>query len=314
MLRLGSKGVRVRQLQILLNLSLGLNLYTDGIFGQGTHAAVLRFQRQNGLVQDGIVGSVTMGLLELKSSNKAIAKSKNPDPDVFNSVNLLNRDEYQTSKPHYVGATMHHTVSGGNPNDVVNNWEYDNREAATNVIIGREEVDGSDYWDGHAVLCIPKDCWGFHLALTRMGYKPSWNFNANKMYWSFEICSWGALKKVGGKFFDLSGRIQIPEYQVCKLQRPFRTFRYWHKFTDAQLHKTFQLLNWFSCEYSIDFTDTSSEPIEVNADWLELDWKALNLLRKLTTHSNFEAGKFDVFPQPELLEVIRSIYNGNKSC
>jgi hypothetical protein len=43
-------------------------------------------------------------------------------------------------------------------------------------------------------------------------------------------------------------------------------------------------------------------------DWFELSWDAMAGRRKLTTHTNFEYGKFDTFPQPELLNTIEEIY------
>ena len=63
MLRTGSRGDAVRKLQELLN-ALGYDCGSvDGIFGNKTYAAVLAFQKANGLAADGIVGSLTWGKL-----------------------------------------------------------------------------------------------------------------------------------------------------------------------------------------------------------------------------------------------------------
>jgi uncharacterized protein (TIGR02594 family) len=61
MLRRGSVGPEVRQLQTLLNsrLSPSPGLTVDGIFGPMTERAVLRFQKANGVMVDGIVGQQT---------------------------------------------------------------------------------------------------------------------------------------------------------------------------------------------------------------------------------------------------------------
>ena len=62
-LRTGSRGDAVRKLQELLN-ALGYDCGSvDGIFGSKTYAAVLAFQKANGLAADGIVGSLTWGKL-----------------------------------------------------------------------------------------------------------------------------------------------------------------------------------------------------------------------------------------------------------
>jgi hypothetical protein len=59
LVRSGSRGVYVAVLQDALN-TLGYNAGTiDGVFGPQTRDAVMRFQRANGLVVDGIVGCNT---------------------------------------------------------------------------------------------------------------------------------------------------------------------------------------------------------------------------------------------------------------
>jgi hypothetical protein len=63
-LSLGDRGQRVKLLQEKLN-ALGSHLTTDGIFGTGTHAAVVEFQARNGLTADGIVGPKTFQALGL---------------------------------------------------------------------------------------------------------------------------------------------------------------------------------------------------------------------------------------------------------
>lgn len=64
MMKKGSNGSDVRDLQILLN-SLGYNCGTaDGIFGAKTEAAVIAFQTANGLTPDGIAGNATIELLK----------------------------------------------------------------------------------------------------------------------------------------------------------------------------------------------------------------------------------------------------------
>lgn len=52
-LKVGSRGERVKQLQEKLNLN------ADGIFGKNTEVAVRKFQSENGLVVDGLVGPST---------------------------------------------------------------------------------------------------------------------------------------------------------------------------------------------------------------------------------------------------------------
>lgn len=65
----GSRGYDVWLLQH------ALNLYTDGIFGSLTDEAVRLFQKENGLVVDGIVGPKTWAKLGIVDDNSSIQKS-----------------------------------------------------------------------------------------------------------------------------------------------------------------------------------------------------------------------------------------------
>lgn len=63
LLKFGSTGSAVKKLQTFLN-ALGYNCGTvDGVFGAQTKAAVMAFQKANGLTVDGICGSETWGKL-----------------------------------------------------------------------------------------------------------------------------------------------------------------------------------------------------------------------------------------------------------
>lgn len=63
MLRLGSRGARVRELQHLL-VRAGYPVNVDGDYGPATHAAVREFQAAAGLEVDGVAGPQTMRALE----------------------------------------------------------------------------------------------------------------------------------------------------------------------------------------------------------------------------------------------------------
>lgn len=63
MLRLGSRGARVRELQQLL-LRAGQSLVVDGDFGPATHKAVMAVQKAARLEADGVAGPQTMRALE----------------------------------------------------------------------------------------------------------------------------------------------------------------------------------------------------------------------------------------------------------
>jgi len=59
LLKKGDTGQDVKELQTKLNAVVGVALVIDGIFGQETHLIVCRFQADNNLTVDGIVGDKT---------------------------------------------------------------------------------------------------------------------------------------------------------------------------------------------------------------------------------------------------------------
>ena len=58
----GSQGGDVLELQKYLNRN-GYSLKEDGIFGNNTKNAVLKYQGANGLATDGIVGNITCSMI-----------------------------------------------------------------------------------------------------------------------------------------------------------------------------------------------------------------------------------------------------------
>jgi peptidoglycan hydrolase-like protein with peptidoglycan-binding domain len=73
----GDRGENVKQVQRALQ-ELGFDVDDDGIFGAGTEAAVMEFQRTQGLNDDGIVGPATLAALGLDDASQS---DTNGSPD-----------------------------------------------------------------------------------------------------------------------------------------------------------------------------------------------------------------------------------------
>ena len=71
-LKQGSKGGEVREVQRRLKLWGYYNGSVDGVFGAGTRSAVIAFQKKNGLTADGVVGKATYKALGMTSSYEAL--------------------------------------------------------------------------------------------------------------------------------------------------------------------------------------------------------------------------------------------------
>lgn len=109
-LKRGSRGEEVKVLQNKLGIS------ADGIFGPATEAAVIKFQSEHGLTQDGIVGAHTWETLGYPATSRLIDEiiihcSATKEGKAFTSaqIDAVHRERLFSSyigadgKKHYVG-------------------------------------------------------------------------------------------------------------------------------------------------------------------------------------------------------------------
>jgi len=101
MLRMGSTGARVRELQALL-VRAGHALKVDGDFGPSTKAAVTAFQRSAGLTVDGVAGPETM---------RALAAYKAAPDEQPGSLGALQTQEAKQGGAAILGAAGLETAS-----------------------------------------------------------------------------------------------------------------------------------------------------------------------------------------------------------
>ena len=88
-LRQGSTGGEVKEVQRRLKAWGYYSGETDGIFGAGTRVAVISFQKKNGLTADGVVGAATYKALGMNSSyNVLVGQMQNSSSSEFTSSDL----------------------------------------------------------------------------------------------------------------------------------------------------------------------------------------------------------------------------------
>lgn len=87
----GSRGQQVRQVQQKLKTWGYYDGAVDGIFGQSTYDAVVRFQKKNGLTADGVAGSQTLSAMGISSGQPAVAASASAGASYQSEVELLAR-------------------------------------------------------------------------------------------------------------------------------------------------------------------------------------------------------------------------------
>ena len=81
--KVGSRGQEVKNIQYRLREWGYFNGSIDGVYGQKTKNAVIKFQKKNGLTPDGVAGNATLAAMGLATSGGSSSSSAN--------VNLLAR-------------------------------------------------------------------------------------------------------------------------------------------------------------------------------------------------------------------------------
>ena len=290
-LKIGSKGEDVKILQSFLKLK------ADGNFGPKTHAAVQKWQKLNGLVDDGIVGPRTWATMGLATTD--LSETIQKENNLVINTSYLSEGEYLKGpiSPKYI--FLHHTAGWHNPYNVISAWDKDKRgPIGTEFVIGGQSVLGNDIKnDGVVVQAFPQDNWGYHL-----GAVGSQSMHKNSI--GIEVCNFGYL--VNGKTY--TGSV-AHESQIVTLKKSFRKFKTWHKYSDEQISSLKELLIFIGNRESIDIReglpklikDQGEKAFEYSAD--AFSGKVFGIL----SHTNVRKDKFDMFPQQELLDMLVSL-------
>ena len=303
LLKVGSKGSLVKELQRALGIT------ADGIFGKGTEDAVKKFQKDNNLTVDGLVGSKTWEVIGIDTDNEASAQES--EYITKNGLTIdrqyLDKDEYvrDYGKIEPLGFFIHHTAGWDNPYNVVRNWNNDKRgRVATQYVIGGSNVKGKTKHDGVVVECFPNNYLGWHLG--KVGA-----FKISKLSGGVELCNFGYLTKKGDKYYTYVNTEVKPEF-VCDLGYKFRGHQYWHAYTDKQIESLRLLILHLRDIYpKMDLVNGLPKLLKDGVhpkDAFEFNADAYNAKQfGLWTHTNVRKDKFDCFPQPELVEMLKQL-------
>lgn len=84
----GQRGEEVRQVQQKLKQWGYYSGSVDGVFGQSTYNAIIRFQKKNGLTADGVAGQATLAAMGI-SQTRAAAASASASSSYASDIELL---------------------------------------------------------------------------------------------------------------------------------------------------------------------------------------------------------------------------------
>ncbi|MDG2267885.1 MAG: hypothetical protein P8L69_03050, partial [Alphaproteobacteria bacterium] len=90
------------------------------------------------------------------------------------------------------------------------------------------------------------------------------------------------------------------------LDKPFRGHKTWHKYSDAQIEALRLWILYIAERDNIDVTKGLVEEVKSKgANGFEFNADAYyGRIKGMWTHTNTRKDKFDMFPQPELLEML----------
>jgi len=292
LLKVGSRGKDVKELQEFLNID------ADGIFGVGTKASVQKWQANNGLTADGIVGPATWDAMGLATTD-ASEKVYTTDNGLVIHRHFLPVGEYKQGPINAEWLFLHHTAGWHNPYKTIDNWGRDSRGAvATEFVLGGPSVKGNDdKYDGEMVQAFPHGDYGWHL-----GKNGSQKMHVNSV--GIEVCNFGYV--VNGKTY---AGTTVADSQIVELSKEFRGHKLWHRYSDAQIEALHKWILWIAERDNIDVRAGLPALIkEKGADAFEWNEDAYyGRVKGLWTHTNTRKDKVDMFPQQELMDMLVSL-------
>jgi hypothetical protein len=288
-LQRNSKGSDVKALQQFLGID------DDGDFGPITENAVKSWQTANGLPATGIVDRATaeaMGYATTDATERA---------DIIGNLIIerhhLPPHEYVPGQHPKQWIFLHHTAGWNNPFNTIDGWARDtNGRVATEFVIGGQSIRGNDdRHDGTLVQAFPTGAGAFHLGINspmQMGSV------------AIELCNFGWVKD--GRTW--AGQTPDPA-QVVTLDRPFRGHRTWHRYSDRQIAVLRDLLCHIADRDGIDVTKGLPDLIRQHgADAFDVvDRTLCERTPGIWSHTNVRTDKTDLFPQPELMDMLVSL-------
>lgn len=159
---------------------------------------------------------------------KPVQANAQPDWVTFNP------SPHQSSrKGESISAIIMHFTAGGSHSGTVGWFRNPNAKVSAHYVVGR---------DGLVTQMVPLDQAAWHAGKSKIGDKTG----VNSYSVGIEICNWGPLRQVDGKFVTYSGRKYDGPTPVQSADG-----RYWEPYTDAQYASLLKLCDYLVENYEI---------------------------------------------------------------
>lgn len=195
---------------------------------------------------------------------------------------------------------LHHTAGNASGVGTISMWDNDDRgRIATCVTISGPGAKGT--YDGEICQAFSSKFWAYHLGIKPevfRAYKVSYQ-SLDRIAIGIEICNFGPLTLKDGKYYNYVNR-EMPADQVTTLETPYKGFKYYHKYSDAQIQSVKDLLTYWKGIYNISLAFDYDQMFTVNA-------KALKGENGLYSHNSYRKDKTDIYPCPRMIEMLKSL-------
>lgn len=195
----------------------------------------------------------------------------------------------QTDKKQIV---LHHTVSGQGVDGDIAWWRQTAERIGTAIIVG---------WDGKIYQCFSSKYWAYHL--------DAGNANLDKYSIGVEIDAWGGLVRFNRLWYPAKWDDKLKQNVANTSVKPIENvqtypdgymgFYGFEKYTDKQIESLRKLLVFWNERYGI--------PLDYNEDMWAVSSKAMSGTPGVWTHVSFRKDKSDCHPQPELIQMLKSL-------
>ena len=213
------------------------------------------------------------------------------------------KEDYSSLKKIIV---IHHTAGGASSVNTIHGWQYNPERVGTAFVIsGKAKTEK----DGQIYQAFGSKYYAWHIAFSSTSNKVPAKYHSKvletqiaKASIGIEVCNFGGLLKDKDGNYKTYVNSIIPAEEVIELETPFRGFKYFHAYTDAQIASLKELIIYLCDKYNI--------PKKYNADMFDINTNALDGKAGIWTHVSFRADKSDVSPQPKLVKMLQEIEQG----
>ena len=204
-----------------------------------------------------------------------------------------------TSKKQIV---IHHTAGGQNIENELRGWSSRTDRVSTHYITNNA---------GEKEQVFPDENWSNNLGVKSSTFKslglPYQNLNKTSL--SIEMQAFGGLTYKNGTFFTYVNS----EMPIERVAQPvdkngnsisYKGYTYYEKYSDANIQRVKEIIQGWQNKYSIPFIYNYDELFPSGG---EVSTNAFKGKKGIYTHNSFRTGKSDVFPQIELITMLKSL-------